>query len=213
MVKKEVKIYYGSKVIKLTNYFPLTEPADTMVLYYNQGENLIYRFIEFAEQKSFSTFFLWSGSGYKEMKIHFFSFFKILEAAGGVVRNEKNEILVIYRSGKWDLPKGKIDKNKETIKQAALREVQEETGLNTVTVKGKLMTTYHLYFRKEKMILKPTYWFEMFAESSNELIPEVKEDISLVSWVRKDEIPGILKNTYHSLEELFSLPQLYQPGI
>ena len=213
MVKKEIKIYYGSKVIRLTNYFPLIEPADTMVSYYDQGEKLIYRFIEFAEHKSFSTFFLWSGSSYKEMKIHFFSFFKILEAAGGVVRNEKNEILVIFRSGKWDLPKGKLDKRKETFKQAALREVQEETGLKALTIKGKLMTTYHLYFRKEKMILKPTYWFEMFAESSNKLIPEVKENISLVAWVNKEEIPGILKNTYHSLEDLFILPQLYQPGI
>jgi ADP-ribose pyrophosphatase YjhB (NUDIX family) len=213
MVKKEIKIYYGSKVIRLTNYFPLTEPADTMVVYYDQGGNLIYRFIEFAEHKSFSTLFLWSGSGYKEMKTHFFSFFKILEAAGGVVRNEKNEILVIFRNGKWDLPKGKIDKRKETISQAALREVQEETGLKELTITRKLMTTYHLYFRKEKMILKPTCWFEMFAESSNKLVPETKENISLVAWVNKEEIPAILKNTYHSLEELFNLPRIYQPGI
>jgi ADP-ribose pyrophosphatase YjhB (NUDIX family) len=213
MVKKEIKIYYGSKVIRLTNYFPLTEPADTMVVYYDQGGNLIYRFIEFAEHKSFSTLFLWSGSGYKEMKTQFFSFFKILEAAGGVVKNEKNEILVIFRNGKWDLPKGKIDKRKETIKQAAIREVQEETGLKVLTVTGKLMTTYHLYFRKEKMILKPTCWFEMYADSSNKLIPEAKENISLAAWVSTEEIPGILKNTYHSLEELFNLHQIYQPGI
>ena len=78
MAKKEIKIYYGSKVIRLTNYFPLIEPADTMVLYYDQGEKLIYRFIEFAEHNSFSTFFLWSGSRYNEMKIHFFPFLKLL---------------------------------------------------------------------------------------------------------------------------------------
>ena len=75
------------------------------------------------------------------------------------------------------------------------------------------MTTYHLFFRKERMILKPTYWFEMFAESSSKLVPETKENISHVAWVNKEEIPRILKNTYHSLEELFNLPQLYQPGI
>jgi len=213
MVKKEIKIYYDRKVIRLANYFPLIEPADTMALYYDQSEKLVFRFIEFIENKSFSTFFLWSGSNYKEMKNHFFSFFKILEAAGGVVRNEKNEILVIFRSGKWDLPKGKFDKREETFKQAALREVQEETGIKALTVKRKLMTTYHLYFRKEKMILKPTCWFEMFAESSSKLVPEAKENISLVAWVTKDEIPGILKNTYYSLKEVFNLPQLYQPGI
>jgi 8-oxo-dGTP pyrophosphatase MutT (NUDIX family) len=213
MAKKETKIYYGSKVIRLANYFPLTEPADTMVLYYDQGVNLIYRFIEFAEHKSFSTLFLWSGSRYSEMKDKFFSFFKIIEAAGGVVRNEKNEILVIFRNGKWDLPKGKIDKRKETIKQAALREVKEETGIKVLLIKGKLLTTYHLFFRKERMILKPTYWFEMFADSSSKFVPETKENISMVIWVKEEEIPGILQNTYHSLEELFNLPQLYQPGI
>ena len=213
MTKKEIKIYYGSKVIRLTNYFPLTEPADTMVLYYDQGVNLVYRFVEFAEHKSFSTLFLWSGSRYGEMKDQFFSFFKTIEAAGGVVRNEKNEILVIFRNGKWDLPKGKIDMRKESIKQAALREVKEETGIKALLIKRKLMTTYHIFFRKERMILKPTYWFEMFAESSSKLVPEAKENISRVIWVNKEEIPGILQNTYHSLEELFNLPHLYQPGI
>ena len=213
MVKKEIRIHYGDKLIRLTNYFPLVEPPDTMVLFYDGSQKLVYRFIEFAEHKTFSAFFLWSGSGFKEMKSHFFSFFKILEAAGGVVRNEKNEILVIFRSGKWDFPKGKIDKKKETVKQAALREVMEETGLKSVTLEGKLMTTYHIYFRKERMILKPTYWFGMHAHSSSKLVPEHKEDITLAAWKKKDEIPDLLKNTYNSLIELFSLPQLYQPKI
>jgi ADP-ribose pyrophosphatase YjhB (NUDIX family) len=211
MVKKEKKIYYGSKLIRLTNYFPLIEPADTMVLYYDHEEKLIHRFVEFVEQKSYSTLFLWSGARYKEMKIHFFSFFRIIEAAGGVVRNENNEILVIFRNGKWDLPKGKIEKRKETFKQAAIREVQEETGLKTLNITGKLMTTYHLYFRKERMVLKPTYWFEMFAESSNKLIPGETENISMVAWMKKEDLPGILSNTYNSLKELFSLLKLHQP--
>ena len=213
MTKKEIKIYYGSKVIRLTNYFPLTEPADTMVLYYDQGVNLVYRFVEFAEHKSFSTLFLWSGSRYGEMKEQFFSFFKTIEAAGGMVRNEKNEILVIFRNGKWDLPKGKIDMRKESIKQAALREVKEETGIKALLIKRKLMTTYHIYFRKERMILKPTYWFGMHAHSSSKLVPEHKEDITLAAWKKKEEIPDLLKNTYNSLRELFMLPQLYQPKI
>jgi len=130
-----------------------------------------------------------------------------------VVRNENNEILVIFRKGKWDLPKGKIEKGKETFKQAAIREVQEETGLKTLTITGKLITTYHLYFKKERMVLKPTYWFEMFAESSNKLTPGETENISIVAWLKKEDLPGILNNTYNSLKELFSRPQLYQPGI
>jgi 8-oxo-dGTP pyrophosphatase MutT (NUDIX family) len=211
MVKKEIKIFHENKIIRLTNYFPLAEPASTMVSFYDGSEKLVFRFIEFIENKTFSTFFLWSGSGFREMKFHFFSFFKVIKAAGGVVRNEKNEILVIFRGGKWDLPKGKIDKN-ETLKEAAVREVKEETGLKDVSVAGKLMTTYHIYFRKERMILKPTTWFEMFADSSGTLIPAVKEDISRVVWKRKDEIPELLENTFLSLEDLFNHPQLYQPG-
>jgi ADP-ribose pyrophosphatase YjhB (NUDIX family) len=146
------------------------------------------------------------------MKRHFFSFFKVIEAAGGVVMNEKNEILVIFRSGKWDLPKGKIDKN-ESIRNAALREVMEETGLEHLAITGKLMITYHIYIRKERMILKPTHWFEMQAESTSELKPETREDISLVTWKSREEIPVLLRNTYHSLEDLFNLPRLCQPGI
>jgi len=147
------------------------------------------------------------------MKIRFFNFFKIIEAAGGVVRNENNEILVIFRNGKWDLPKGKIEKGKETFRQAAIREVREETGVKTLNITGKLMTTYHLYFKKERIVLKPTYWFEMYAESSSKLKPGESENISLVAWVKKEDLPGILSNTYNSLKEVFSLPKLHQPGI
>ena len=212
MKRKEMRVFYGSKIIRLTNYFPLLEPVETMVAFYDGTDKMILRFIEFAENKFFSTFYLWSGSEFKEMKKHFFSFFKVIDAAGGVVFNEKNEILVIFRSGKWDLPKGKIDKN-ETIRDAALREVMEETGLENVEVKGKLMTTHHIYIRKGRMILKPTHWFEMHAHSSSKLDPEIREDISLVTWKSREEMPELLRNTYHSLEDLFNLPRLCRPGI
>ena len=208
-----MKIYYGDKLIRLTNYFPLVEPVDTMVLYYDEENNLSHRFIEFAEHEYYSTLFLWSGSRYKELKRVFFSFFKIIEAAGGVVKNEKNEILVIFRSGKWDLPKGKIEKGKESDSDAAIREVMEETGLEKVTLGKKLMTTHHLYFRRERMVLKPTYWFEMFADSSSRIKPDEKEDISMVTWVKKEEMAKVLSNTHSSLKDLFNLIQFYQPGI
>ena len=213
MVKKEMKIYYGSKLIRLTNFFPLIEPADTMVLYFDQENKLGHRFIEFAEHKSYSTLFLWSGARYKELKTVFFSFFKIIDAAGGVVKNEKNEILVIFRNGKWDLPKGKIEKGKENYSQAALREVKEETGLKKVAISGKLMTTYHLYFRKERMMLKPTYWFDMLADSSATFKPDEKENITEVAWVKKEDMGKIISNTYESLKDLFIHVQFYQPGI
>src|SRR5687768_2564827 len=62
----------------------------------------------------------------KELKKAFQKKFTPVLAAGGLVQNEKEELLMIYRKGKWDLPKGKLDKN-EKLEDCALREVMEET--------------------------------------------------------------------------------------
>ena len=202
-----MKIYYGERLIRLTNYFPLTTPSGTMVLYYDQEDKLSNRFIEFGESKDYAALFLWSGGRFKELKKIFCSFFRIIEAAGGVVKNEKDEILVIFRNGKWDLPKGKIEKDRESTTEAAVREVKEETGLRKVSIGKKLMTTHHLYFRKDRMVLKPTQWFEMFADSSSRFKPDKKENITLVKWVNKKEMGEILSNTYASLKDLFILVQ------
>ena len=107
--------------------------------------------------------------------------FKLIEAAGGLVRNAAGEGLFIFRRGHWDLPKGKIDKG-ETVEQAAVREVQEETGITQVTLGAALPTTYHTYRnRKDKRVLKRTYWFEM-TTTDTELIPQTEEDIEAAVW-------------------------------
>ena len=136
-----------------------------------------------------------------------------MEAAGGVVKNEKGDILIIFRNGKWDLPKGKIDGKKETHRQAAIREVQEETGLKTVKIIKPLATTYHIYIRHKRLILKPTFWFEMFALSTSKLKPETRENISIATWVEEEEMAEVQKNTFASLKEIFMSPTLYRPGI
>ena len=111
----------------------------------------------------------------------FSSIFKVIEAAGGVVFNEKNEVLVIFRRDFWDLPKGKIDKG-ESPEQAAVREVQEETGLENVILGAHIIDTYHTYELKDKRILKKTYWFEM-KTTDMQLIPQQEEDIEQAEWV------------------------------
>jgi 8-oxo-dGTP pyrophosphatase MutT (NUDIX family) len=210
MGKNGLKIYYGEKLIRINHRCPTGNSQEILIWHYKDGHDLAKVFIKFAENESYGTLFLWSGSAYKELKTDFLSLFRISEAAGGVVKNEKGEILVIFRGGKWDLPKGKIEGKKETHRQAALREVQEETGLKNVKIVAPLITTYHIYIRKERLILKPTYWFEMFADSSNKLTPQSKEDISIVTWVEEEELKEIQKNTYSSLKDVFTLPQLYQ---
>lgn len=117
-------------------------------------------------------------------KLHkdFESLFKILEAGGGVVANEAQEILTMFRRGSWDLPKGKIDKG-ETKEAAAIREVQEETGLGVVELGDFLLETNHTYkSRKGKRIIKRTFWYKMTTKE-NDLKPEIEEDIELCEWM------------------------------
>ena len=110
----------------------------------------------------------------------FCDIYKIIEAAGGVVFNPKNEVLMIYRRGYWDLPKGKIDPGESPV-QASVREVQEETGISQITL-GKHMTdTWHTYTLKGKRILKKTYWFKMKTTESK-LTPQTEEDIEQAVW-------------------------------
>ena len=112
----------------------------------------------------------------------FESLFKILEAGGGVVANENQEILTMYRKGSWDLPKGKIDKG-ETKEAAAIREVQEETGLDVVELGDFLLETNHTYKnRKGKRIIKRTYWYKMTTKEMD-LTPQKEEAIELCEWM------------------------------
>ncbi|MEP6597657.1 MAG: NUDIX domain-containing protein [Ginsengibacter sp.] len=130
-----------------------------------------------------------------KLKKAFYKHFTMIQAAGGVVKNEMDEILFIFRKGNWDLPKGKNDGN-EIAKECALREVKEETGLVKVKVGKKVCTTYHTYHEFGKHILKETEWFDMKATSQQKLIPQQEEGIQKIEWVSKLNIPDKLKKSY-----------------
>ena len=126
----------------------------------------------------------------------------MVKAAGGVVYNQKKELLMIFRNGKWDLPKGKLETG-ESIEECAIREVQEECGVNNLQIISKLSDTYHTYELNGKMVLKHTFWFRMTTNFEGELSPQTKEGITKVKWVKQDEIAEKLKNSYANLVELF----------
>lgn len=107
--------------------------------------------------------------------------FSVLEAAGGYVQNAQNELLVFFRRNSWDMPKGKIDPG-ETPEQAAVREVQEETGLVNIALGAFLAHTYHTYPQKGERVLKITWWYRMHTTDTR-LVPQVEEDIEEIRWV------------------------------
>ncbi|OFY98745.1 MAG: hypothetical protein A3K10_01610 [Bacteroidetes bacterium RIFCSPLOWO2_12_FULL_31_6] len=131
----------------------------------------------------------------------FYSRYKLIKAAGGIVKNEKNEILFIFRRGKWDLPKGKLEKN-ETIKECAIREVEEECGISGLKILKELPSTYHTYFIKEKPIIKRSYWFAMTVNGNQKLVPQTEEDITDIKWIKPNGLKKVLRNTYSSIEEV-----------
>ena len=128
---------------------------------------------------------------------------KKIVAAGGLVFNDSRQLLMIFRRGKWDLPKGKLDKG-ERIEDCAVREVKEETGLAEVTLKDFAGLTYHEYFDKylKNDALKETHWYEMYAPSNQLLVPQFEEDIEMIEWVEKNKIPEKLHNSYPNIIEI-----------
>jgi 8-oxo-dGTP pyrophosphatase MutT (NUDIX family) len=127
--------------------------------------------------------------------------FDLITAAGGVVRNDDDHVLMIFRRGKWDLPKGKLDKG-ESIEDCAIREVEEETGIRHTSLAGTLMTTYHVYDEFGKHILKETHWFNMKSPGTQPLIPQEAEQITASEWASEDRIDELLNNSYQLVREI-----------
>lgn len=130
----------------------------------------------------------------------FKGFFRNIEAAGGLVLNPEHQILFIHRLGKWDLPKGKIEKG-ESKELAAVREVQEECGLSDLELRDFINATYHIYTERDgSKVLKTTYWFEMFYRGNETPKPQIEEGISEVGWKNEEEIKTeILPSTFENI--------------
>jgi 8-oxo-dGTP pyrophosphatase MutT (NUDIX family) len=134
------------------------------------------------------------------------SYYTIIKAAGGVVEKD-DTILLIHRLGKWDLPKGKLEKN-ESSKVAAVREVLEETGVKAKLV-SKVCTTWHTYSLNGKGILKRTKWYKMDCIDDSGMKPQHEEDIEHLEWLNTKKVENAMANSYTSirfvLRQFFSL--------
>tara|TARA_Y100000385_G_scaffold213765_1_gene222190 strand:- start:6854 stop:7330 length:477 start_codon:yes stop_codon:yes gene_type:complete len=133
----------------------------------------------------------------------FCSKYILIEAAGGLVFNREDQILMIFRNGKWDLPKGKLEEG-ENKKQCAIREVEEECGICGLNIIEKHIETYHTYNMDGEEVLKKTYWYKMNTDFNGELMPQIEEGITKVSWVEKDHIAEKIRNSYGNISDVLN---------
>ena len=124
------------------------------------------------------------------------------KAGGGLVYNKTGEVLFIFRNGKWDLPKGGTNKGEE-MEETAMREVEEETGVNELSISKKLQKTYHIFKRNGVYKLKITHWFEMHCTYDGIPVGQADEGIEKVEWKNPEQIKEALKNSYENIKLLF----------
>ena len=144
----------------------------------------------------------------EELKKAFFKKFTLVTAAGGLVMNGNDEVLLIYRKGKWDLPKGKKEKG-EKLEDCALREVEEETGLKQVKLISPLTVTYHTYHEGSRYMLKDSHWFNMKASAKQQLVPQKEEDIHEIKWVAAEDLVSYFPESYPSIADVLRLHLVY----
>lgn len=130
-------------------------------------------------------------------------------AGGGLVTNERGELLMIFRRGKWDLPKGKLDSG-EKIEDCSIREVTEETGVKNLQLGKLLLVTQHEYFDKwvKADVIKETHWFRMTVSGVPALIPQAEEDITAIEWTKREDIASRLNESYDTIREVLESSDL-----
>ena len=196
-----VKVFSVNKTICLTGELIDKQGKEDMLLVkLGSLDELQIKYDELVNQRQFANIcFYYENEALLISK--FFSFYQLIEAAGGLVKNKKGEYLFIFRNGKWDLPKGKIEKG-ESVETAAIREVEEECGIGKLKIIKEIESTYHIYYLKGKEVLKRTYWFEMNCKDESALVPQLEEGITEVKWLSKNNLNQVLENTYESVKEV-----------
>lgn len=195
-----IHLFAGNKSIQLSE-IPIADENHPKVqlVNFNKHPDLLDIYLDF-EKSHYQTLNIF-GKPKEELLAAFLKIFVIINAAGGIVTNPKNEILLIYRHLRWDLPKGKCEEN-ETIEETALREVKEECGLEPLQITKKLTPTFHSYYLKGKRIMKKTHWFEMRYNDDKLPKPQLEEDITDIRWFNHSNIYQAMQNTYPSIKML-----------
>lgn len=204
------KVYYNNKPLILTNdksSYIRQHPVAEGYLAFTGAFPRNYR-LAFDHLGKFATFgAIIEDISQQSLQEELYALYTPVDAAGGVVQNEDGDVLMIYRRGKWDLPKGKCDEGEE-IAECALREVAEETGLAGLSLKEKICDTYHVYIQNGQNLLKHTVWYRMGGSKQDKLVPQKEENILEVRWIAEGDLGPILLKSYEAIREV-----LFQAGM
>ena len=199
-----ITIYFKDKPLFLTDFItddlqPYTTHDDTVVIdeFSSPAINSIIH--EMKQEKIHAGILVYEDL--EQLKEKVFRKFTMVTAAGGLVQDELGRVLMIFRRGHWDLPKGKLDDG-ETIEACAKREVEEETGLSSVEVLEPLVITYHTYEESGHHILKDSHWYHMRASSNGKLVPQEEEQITDIRWVPKNEIASYAEKSFGAIRDV-----------
>lgn len=201
------KVFYKDRKVLLIDDFENTFQDHHGLYYKYQNKSQLSHLLDlFSRVKGIDQLFIYHPEIdflFKE----FSSLYKLIEAAGGIVKDPNNRTLFIKRKGKWDLPKGKLEKG-ESPESGALREVQEECGIEGVRTQQFLSISYHTYHLENQPVLKRTSWYEMHYSGDPHLTPQLEEDITEAIWVSQDQVHKIAENTYASLLDVMRKARL-----
>lgn len=146
--------------------------------------------------------YVWQSSHPESIFSELMRHYEHWQAAGGLIVNERGEVLLMFRRGKWDLPKGKMEAD-ETPEMTAIREVKEETGLHHIHIENKLTDTWHAYRLPGKDIMKQTHWYKMQFSGGELTIPQIEEDILDIQWIKPENISKYMRYSYPNLKTVF----------
>lgn len=199
-----IKIFFPDKIIYLIkDKRKYTEKKNAVLQVIESSTEMRRAYDELVGKKSIKEIYFFNENE-EQLFAYFSKLFKVIDAAGGLVKNKQNQWLFIFRHNKWDLPKGKLEKN-ESITDAAMREVEEECGITGLSIVKQLPATYHIYFLENKAVLKRTYWFEMSCTDESPLVPQAEEGITDVKWFAKSDLKNVWNNTFESVRDVMSL--------
>ena len=191
------KVFVNDKPLFLTNQIVKETDFQLFLLESIDIEQLIVKLYNNKIQKAYLYY-----PDEKEIMTKLKQKIPVSKAGGGLVYNQNNEVLFIFRNGKWDLPKGGTEKGEE-IELTAMREVTEETGVNKLQIGEKLQKTYHIFKRNGVYKLKVTHWFKMQTTFKGTPVGQIDEGIEKVAWLNPEQIQEALKNSYENIKLLF----------